>query len=69
MKIQTKMVLTEIPKELYTAKEVASRLGCSPSFIYELYKSGRLKGIRLGRRYIRFTEDAIRHLLSEELNK
>lgn len=35
--------------DLLTVKQVAQRLNISPSFVYELLKSGRLKHYRLGK--------------------
>ncbi len=50
-------------KDLLTVKEVAQKLRCSNSFVYSLYHMGKLKGIHLSRRYIRFEEQEVNKLL------
>lgn len=49
-----------------TVKEVAGQLGCSNSFVYSLFKSGKLSGVQLSRKFIRFTQDDINKLLNKE---
>lgn len=46
-----------------TVKEVAEQLGCSNSFVYKLFSTGKLNGIQLSPKFIRFKQDDIDKLL------
>ena len=41
----------------YTPKTLAAHWGCSPDIVYDLLRSGKLHGFRLGRSW-RVTEEA-----------
>lgn len=48
----------------YDAKEIATRLKCSPSHIYDMAKAGELPHHRLGSRYF-FSEENIQDYLAD----
>jgi excisionase family DNA binding protein len=50
-----------------TVKDVARQLECSNSFVYSLYKTGKLDGIRLSKRFIRFKQENVDKLLKKNL--
>jgi len=52
------MMLSEPKPEVFTVKEVADQLRFSPGHVYEMVRSGRLRGIRDGRA-IRISRDAL----------
>jgi len=45
---------------LLTAAQVAEMLNTRKSFIYEAAREKRLKSVHLGKKYVRFTEKAVR---------
>jgi excisionase family DNA binding protein len=51
--------------QLLKTAEVATRLNCSPSFVYDLIATGRLKHHRLGRGQggVRVSEDQLQEYL------
>jgi len=44
---------------LLTAAQVAERLNVPKSFVYEAARQHQLKPVRLGKKYVRFTEDEV----------
>lgn len=50
---------------LYKVSEVSKILQINKDRVYELIYSGQLKAIRLSRRGIRITEDALKEFLQE----
>jgi len=52
---------------MFTVKQAAKRLNCSPSLVYELCAKGRIRHARIGfgRGTIRITEEAIADFLKE----
>ena len=52
---------------MFTVKQAAKRLNCSPSLVYELCAKGRIRHARIGfrRGTIRITEEAITEFLEE----
>jgi excisionase family DNA binding protein len=51
-------------RELLTASDVATRLGCSPFSVYRWISSGQLAAVRLGENgTYRVTEDALARFL------
>lgn len=51
--------------QLYKVSEVSKILQINKDRVYELIYSGQLKAIRLSRRGIRITEDALKEFLQE----
>ena len=49
--------------ELLTAKNVAEQLGCSEVYVYTLFNTGKLKGIKLSHRFIKFRQEDVDVLL------
>jgi len=49
--------------ETYTVKQVAELLGYSTNSIYSFLKTGRIKGVRVGRGRFRITEEELRRVL------
>ena len=52
---------------MFTVKQAARRLNCSPSLVYDLCAKGRIRHARIGirRGTIRITEEAIADFLKE----
>lgn len=50
---------TENNEDLLTIAQVAKRLNVKASFVYELARLGKLRSVRLGKKYIRVTEQAL----------
>lgn len=48
---------------LLTAQQVAARLNVKKSFVYELARQKKLKSVKLGDKYVQFTEAAVREFL------
>lgn len=53
-------------QKTYTAEQVAKILQVKKGFIYDLIYTGRLRAIRLSKRRIRITEDALENFLKQE---
>lgn len=51
-------------QKLLNVKEVAKQLDCSNTYIYQLYREGKLKGIRLGFGYLRFSQEEVDRILN-----
>jgi len=51
-------------EHLFTAADVAARLGVAPSTVYAWFEEGRLPGLKLGR-LVRFSEEDIQQFLRE----
>lgn len=47
-----------------TAKQVAERLNVPTSFVYEAARQGKLKPVKLGKKYKRFTVGAVEEYLA-----
>ena len=52
--------------ELLTAKNVAVQLGCSEKYVYDLFNNSKLKGIKLGPRFIKFRQEDIDELVKSK---
>lgn len=49
---------------LWTAPEVAQRLNRKKSFVYEMARQKKLKSVKLGKKYVMFTEEAVQNFLA-----
>lgn len=49
---------------LLTAPQVAERLNVPPSFVYEAARQGKLKPVKLGEKYVRFTQGTVDEYLA-----
>lgn len=50
---------------LLTAEDVAQILRVPRTFVYELARRGELPTVRVGERYVRFRDDALRRWIEE----
>lgn len=50
---------------LLTAKQVAERLNVKKSFVYEVARQKKLKSVKLGDKYVMFTEGAVQDFLTQ----
>jgi excisionase family DNA binding protein len=50
---------------LLTAQQVAERLSVPRSFVYESARQGKLKPVKLGEKYVRFTQDTVDDYLTK----
>jgi len=50
---------------LLTANQVAERLNVKKSFVYEVARQKKLKSVRLGEKYVMFTESAVDDFLTQ----
>lgn len=50
---------------LLTAKQVAERLNVPKSFVYEAARQGKLKPVKLGEKYVRFTQGTVDEYLTK----
>ena len=46
-------------EHLLTPAQVAARLNVAESFVYEAARQKKMKSVRLGKKYVRFTEAAV----------
>ncbi|WP_027356883.1 helix-turn-helix domain-containing protein [Desulfofundulus thermocisternus] len=52
--------------KFYTAPEVAKMLRVRKAYVYELVAQGRLKALKLSKRRLRISEEALREFLEKE---
>jgi hypothetical protein len=52
-------------KKLFTRNELALRWNCSTATIYHLQRSGKLKAMGFGKRFIRYEREAVERLERE----
>lgn len=50
---------------LLDAKQVAERLNVPKSFVYEAARQGKLKPVKLGEKYVRFTQGTVDEYLTK----
>ncbi len=50
---------------LLTAQQVAERLNVPKSFVYEAARQGKLKPVKLGEKYVRFTQGTVDDYLAK----
>lgn len=50
---------------LLTAQQVAERLNVKKSFVYEVARQKKLRSVRLGEKYVMFTESAVDDFLTQ----
>ncbi len=50
---------------LLTAQDVAKRLNVPKSFVYEAARQGKLKPVKLGEKYVRFTQGTVDEYLAK----
>lgn len=51
--------------QLLTAKDVAARLQTNTQAVYRLQREGKLPGVKLGQRTLRWTDDVVREFIAQ----
>ncbi len=54
---------------LLRAREAAAELGVTDQTIYDWYEQGKLKGVKLGARSVRFRRDVIERIARDGMRK
>lgn len=50
-------------KKLLNVNDVATQLACSKALVYKMYNNGNIRGIRMGKWIIRFSQEEVDRIL------
>lgn len=52
-------------EKLYTASEIADRLGVHPQTVKEWHRKGHINAVKVGERWLRFPESELMRILGD----